>query len=650
MIQFANPAMLWALALLIAPILLHLRRKLAEPPVVPFSATHLLDQAAAQSARRSRLRQLLLLVVRVLLLAAIVLAFARPYRAPLSLIPHPSSFHGVRVVADNHEYLDAALPQTESGPDTLVFLSENPSLPEAKLGAKLTGIETGVVTVTAAPYFHPALAIFDEPTHGDLRRMRARRWWKLEPTGKTIVIARFSNGDPFLIEHWTERGRVITCALPADTTWSDLPRHANFVPLVNELVKYLSASPRSTHHASTPAARDLREVLLACSLVLALAELWLGGFHAWKLAPLALLVLLFVHPTFSWRSSGARPTSVAVVVDKTDSMRFRPAPPPGLPRAGVELTGSRTALGDALLALTNRAPAAAILASDGQHNSGISPAWAAAMLGVPVFTVAVGDAPPPRDVSIARLDTSDLVFSGETAIANATIVAHGYEQRAFALSLRQDNRTLLTTNVSPGDISLHFQAERTGIYTLRIELLPGEATVENNAREFAVTVVPQKIRVVLKHEKPDWEFRHVRHALERDPAVELVADATRADLVIATTNETWRLEGQSDEVFRRYWNDSVRRDFMGTHKMVRLSQPSQSEEMYALWRNDELLREVARVSGGEFFTEETIGELSATIQTFAPRERRQFDLRDSWLVLLVIAAGFISSWALRRAS
>lgn len=74
---FASPALLGWLALAAVPVLIHwlFRRRYRE---VTWAAMQFLHAAVRKQSRRTRLEQLLLLAARVLILALIVLAFARP--------------------------------------------------------------------------------------------------------------------------------------------------------------------------------------------------------------------------------------------------------------------------------------------------------------------------------------------------------------------------------------------------------------------------------------------------------------------------------------------------------------------------------------------------------------------------------------------
>jgi hypothetical protein len=74
---FLSPIFLVALAAAVIPLLLHLLRKRRRVPI-PFSAVRFLRQAQKQSARRLRLENFLLWLLRTALLLALALAFGQP--------------------------------------------------------------------------------------------------------------------------------------------------------------------------------------------------------------------------------------------------------------------------------------------------------------------------------------------------------------------------------------------------------------------------------------------------------------------------------------------------------------------------------------------------------------------------------------------
>ncbi len=74
---FINPWMLSGLALLSAPIIIHLLNK-RRFVIVDWAAMDFLFRAESRNRRRIRIEDLILLLLRILLIALIVLALARP--------------------------------------------------------------------------------------------------------------------------------------------------------------------------------------------------------------------------------------------------------------------------------------------------------------------------------------------------------------------------------------------------------------------------------------------------------------------------------------------------------------------------------------------------------------------------------------------
>lgn len=78
--QFTYPNLLWALLLLLIPIIVHLLQ-LRRFKKTPFTNVKLLQKVVAKSRKSQTLKKYLLLTSRLLLLAALVLAFAQPFIA-----------------------------------------------------------------------------------------------------------------------------------------------------------------------------------------------------------------------------------------------------------------------------------------------------------------------------------------------------------------------------------------------------------------------------------------------------------------------------------------------------------------------------------------------------------------------------------------
>src|SRR5690606_12206875 len=76
--QFKHPEILWALILLIIPIIVHLFQ-LRKFQKTPFTNVKFLKEVAIQTRKSSQLKKWLTLLMRLLALASIIIAFAQPY-------------------------------------------------------------------------------------------------------------------------------------------------------------------------------------------------------------------------------------------------------------------------------------------------------------------------------------------------------------------------------------------------------------------------------------------------------------------------------------------------------------------------------------------------------------------------------------------
>ncbi|WP_420322442.1 BatA domain-containing protein [Flagellimonas sp.] len=83
--QFKHPEILWALFLLLIPILIHLFQ-LRRFKKTPFTNVAMLQKVVAESRKSNTLKKWLLLFTRLLLLTALILAFAQPFVASTSAL------------------------------------------------------------------------------------------------------------------------------------------------------------------------------------------------------------------------------------------------------------------------------------------------------------------------------------------------------------------------------------------------------------------------------------------------------------------------------------------------------------------------------------------------------------------------------------
>lgn len=101
--QFKHPEILYALCLLIIPVIVHLFQ-LRKFKKIAFTNVAFLKHVRTQTRKSSQIKKWLTLLTRLLLLASIIIAFAQPYRSKLS---HYNTQHETVIYLDNSYSMQA---------------------------------------------------------------------------------------------------------------------------------------------------------------------------------------------------------------------------------------------------------------------------------------------------------------------------------------------------------------------------------------------------------------------------------------------------------------------------------------------------------------------------------------------------------------
>ena len=221
----------------------------------------------------------------------------------------------------------------------------------------------------------------------------------------------------------------------------------------------------------------------------------------------------------------------------------------------LEPAGEATRLGTAVRTVLDdfrgTAPAAIVVLSDGINTDGPSLAEVAPYArrkGVPLFTVALGDDRPVRDLKLTDLLVDEVVFVDDVVYFEVKLTGSGVEGRQVEVVLRQSGKRepLAKTKVTigpdgrPQQVRIPYRPKEEGEfrYVVEVEPLEGELQTENNRLARTVRVRKEKIRVLLVQAYPSYEFRYLRNMLGRDATIELNTVLQEADLEYAEQDST----------------------------------------------------------------------------------------------------------------
>lgn len=230
--------------------------------------------------------------------------------------------------------------------------------------------------------------------------------------------------------------------------------------------------------------------------------------------------------------------------------------------------GEHSRLGDAVRSALEeqqgRAVAAVVVLSDGITTDGRTLSEAAVdcrRRGAPLFAIALGSQRPPRDVELAEVAAPDVVFAGDVVYFDGRLVVRGFKGRMVQVVLRlaDSQNALAETTVAVAEddedqpIHLAWQPSEPGQYRCVVEARPldGERNAANNSRQVTVTAIAQTVRVLLVDGRPRYEYRFLKHFLERERSIEVRAVLADADRDATRTDATMlaALPVRQDELF-----------------------------------------------------------------------------------------------------
>ena len=215
----------------------------------------------------------------------------------------------------------------------------------------------------------------------------------------------------------------------------------------------------------------------------------------------------------------------------------------------IQANRAYSPLGDALhgvLAAHRGQPVAGvILATDGRSNTGEDPlraVEAAARQNIPIFSIAAGADEGPRNIRLAEIEVSPVVFVRDPMMLAVVVEARGLRDAEATIVLEQrvndgaweglgSQRVVLGEDGVLKRTSFRLTPRVVGQYEYRarVEDAGPELTQDDNVATAAVRVVRQQIRVLLIAGAASPEVQFLRNALMRDQHVEFAGWIQHAD-------------------------------------------------------------------------------------------------------------------------
>lgn len=195
---------------------------------------------------------------------------------------------------------------------------------------------------------------------------------------------------------------------------------------------------------------------------------------------------------------------------------------------------------------------AVVLATDGIYNEGSNPAYSDAQLAAPVYTVAMGDTTPKKDLLIKRVFHNKIAYLGDKFTVQIDVAAANCagQQTVLTVSKYDAGGTKqlqsIPLTVSGNDFfttkEITLEADQPGVvhYLISIAKLPGEASEANNRKDIFIDVLDARQKILLLANSPHPDLSAIRQTLDANKnyqvslayAGEPGLDVTKFDFVV----------------------------------------------------------------------------------------------------------------------
>ncbi len=170
---------------------------------------------------------------------------------------------------------------------------------------------------------------------------------------------------------------------------------------------------------------------------------------------------------------------------------------------------------------SNRNIGAVIMAGDGIYNRGINPLYASANVPYLVYTMALGDTVPRRDVILKNVNHNEITYLGNRFPVEVEVEAMQSEGLTSQLTISRNGEELFAENVSftsdhhVETISLELEADEAGMqhYEASLSPLEDEVSLDNNSQDFFIDVIDGRQQVLILANSPHPDIGAIKESL-----------------------------------------------------------------------------------------------------------------------------------------
>lgn len=177
----------------------------------------------------------------------------------------------------------------------------------------------------------------------------------------------------------------------------------------------------------------------------------------------------------------------------------------------------------------NKNIGAVILATDGIYNKGTNPLYSIEKINAPVYTIALGDILPLKDVWIQSINHNQVAYLGNSFPAEVVINAIDLKDEQVTISISHDGKILKSENllINSNTFSKTFNylldADKPGIqkYTVSVSPLTGDKNKQNNTQSFIIDVIDNREKILILANAPHPDIAAIEQSISSSQTYEV---------------------------------------------------------------------------------------------------------------------------------
>lgn len=177
---------------------------------------------------------------------------------------------------------------------------------------------------------------------------------------------------------------------------------------------------------------------------------------------------------------------------------------------------------------SNQNLGAIVIATDGIYNEGSNPLYASAKLAAPVYTIALGDTTPRKDVILKRAFHNDIAYLGDKFSVQIDVVARNCAGSLSTLTVGkmegnnikplQQYQLSINSNDFFTTREIILDASSPGVqrYRINVTAVKGEVTTVNNVKDIFIDVLDGRDKILILANSPHPDVSAFNQVLSKN--------------------------------------------------------------------------------------------------------------------------------------